>query len=324
LFVALALGLGGSSYGTEGTTEGAPTATTFVIGGLRAEPVPAPYSPNVWVEAVFVELDRSLTRELERRAGFKLSPPDGKTILTPEEKERLLAAIAKTPGARVIASLAVLTINGQQTQSEDVEELTFPTEYDTETINIGGSFGGQTNLISGEVFMVTPGNWEKRDVGIILNVTPTVSADGKMISLVLMPEVTDLVRWVNYGNEFYPINQPIFETRNVTTSVYVNDGETIVLGGLITDKTTTYQDKVPLLGSIPFIGRLFRTTAETSSKANLIIFVTARLITATGVELSAQRAVTEQQARHLEKKLRERKEEAGELAPGIGTTGIIE
>lgn len=245
-------------------------------------------------------------------------------IMTEPDFQFVWHAIDQKDWSDLLSAPRITTISGQQAQIEVVQEITYPTEYDTETINIGGGFGGQTNLISGEVFMVTPGNWEKRDVGIILNVTPTVSADGKMISLVLMPEVTDLVKWINYGTDFYPIQQPVFETRNLTTSVYVNDGETIVLGGLITDKTTTYEDKVPVLGSIPFVGRFFRTAIETSSKANLIIFVSARLITATGIELSEQRAVTEEQARHLQKRLRERKEEIGELAPGVGTTGIIE
>jgi len=249
-------------------------------------------------------------------------------IMTEPEFQFLWRAIDQKDWSDLLSAPRVTTIAGQQAQIEVVQEITYPTEYDTETINIGG-WGGTTNLVSGEIFMVTPGNWEKRDVGIILNVTPTVSADGKMITLVLLPEVSDLVRWINYGSgargpdgrELYPIYQPVFETRNVTTTVHVNDGETIVLGGLITDKTTTYQDKVPLLGSIPFIGRLFRTTAETSSKANLIIFVTARLITSRGTELAAERAIAEEQARHLGQRIRE---EVGDLVPEVGTTGITE
>lgn len=245
-------------------------------------------------------------------------------IMTEPDFQFIWRAIDQRDWSDLLSAPRITTISGQQAQIEVVQELTYPTEYDTETINIGGGWGGTTNLISGEVFMVTPGNWEKRDVGIILNVTPTVSADGKMISLVLMPEVTDLVSWINYGNEIYPINQPVFETRNITTSVYVNDGETIVLGGLITDKTTTYQDKVPLLGSIPFVGRFFRSTAETSAKANLVVFVTARLITSRGTEVAVERAFSAEQARQLEKRIRERKEEAGEIAPGVGTTGLIQ
>ncbi len=226
LFAALALGLGVLSFG-----EGVPSDVAAPAVSLGDAPAQAPEftlvpdQPNVWVEAVFVELDRKFTHELERRAGFKLSPPDGKTILTSEEKERLLAAIEKTPGARIISSLSALTINGQQTQSEDVEELTFPTEYDTETINVPA--GGHCPP-SGEVFMVTPGNWKKRDVGAILNVTPTI-LDEDRIALVLMPEITLLVEWINYGNETYPIMQPVFRTWNKTTTVIIPDGSSFVL-----------------------------------------------------------------------------------------------
>ncbi len=76
--------------------------------------------------------------------------------------------------------------------------------------------------------MVTPGNWEKRSVGTILNVTPTVMGDGR-IALVLMPEVTMLVDWKNYGNERYPIMQPMFRTWNKTTTVILPDGSCLVL-----------------------------------------------------------------------------------------------
>jgi general secretion pathway protein D len=245
-------------------------------------------------------------------------------IMTEPDFAFVWRAIDQRDWSDLLSAPRLTTISGQNAQIEVVQELTYPTEYDTETINIGGGFGGTTNLLSGEVFMVTPGNWQTRDVGIILNVTPTVSADGKMISLILMPEVTDLVRWINYGNEIYPIQQPVFETRQVTTSVHVEDGETIVLGGLITDKTTNYEDKVPLLGSIPFVGRFFRTTIETSSKANLIIFVTARLITSKGTELAAERPIREEQARRLQEELRKRTEETGEIAPETVGTGIIE
>lgn len=245
-------------------------------------------------------------------------------IMTEPEFQFVWHAIDQTDWSELLSAPRITTISGQQAQIEVIQELTYPTEYDTETINIGGGLGGTTNLISGEVFMVTPGNWETRDVGIILNVTPSVSADGKMITLLLMPEVSDLVKWINYGNEIYPIQQPIFETRNVTTSVHVNDGETIVLGGLITDKTTTYEDKVPFLGSVPFVGRFFRTHAQTSSKANLVVFVTARLITSRGTELAEERAISEAEKKRLEQRLRESKEEAGELSPGVGTTAIVE
>ncbi len=226
LCTALTLIFGEASFGAEPSPESpALEFTATSVESTMAEPAPEPEMPNVWIEAMFVELDGDASEELEGRLGFRLSPPDGKTILNAREREKLVAAIEEMRGSRIVASLSVLTISGQQTQSEDVEELTFPTEYDTETV---GTPAGGAPPISGEVFMVTPGNWEQRDVGAILNVTPSILRDDR-IALVLMPEVTLLAGWEDYGNKRYPIRQPIFRTWNKTTTVIIPNGSTFVL-----------------------------------------------------------------------------------------------
>ncbi|MBA2622123.1 MAG: type II and III secretion system protein [Chthoniobacterales bacterium] len=74
------------------------------------------------------------------------------------------------------------------------------------------------------------------------------------------------------------INQPIFSTRKVTTSVSVWDGQTVVLGGLMREDVQKTEDRTPIIGDIPLLGRLFRSNAEQHVKRNLIIFVTARLV----------------------------------------------
>jgi general secretion pathway protein D len=78
------------------------------------------------------------------------------------------------------------------------------------------------------------------------------------------------------------INQPIFSTRKVTTSVSVWDGQTVVIGGLIREDVQKVEDKVPLFGDIPVVGRLFRSQVDQHLKRNLIIFVTAKLINPAG------------------------------------------
>ncbi|MGI8437375.1 MAG: type II secretion system protein GspD, partial [Chthoniobacterales bacterium] len=74
------------------------------------------------------------------------------------------------------------------------------------------------------------------------------------------------------------INQPIFSSRKVTTSVSVWDGQTVVLGGLMREDVQKTEDRTPIIGDIPLVGRLFRTNAEQRLKRNLIIFVTAHLV----------------------------------------------
>jgi general secretion pathway protein D len=78
------------------------------------------------------------------------------------------------------------------------------------------------------------------------------------------------------------INQPIFSMRKVTTSVQVADGQTVVIGGLMREDVQKVEDKTPLLGDIPLVGRLFRSNIDQHVKRNLIIFVTARKVTPLG------------------------------------------
>ena len=75
---------------------------------------------------------------------------------------------------------------------------------------------------------------------------------------------------------------PVFSKRSVNTSLTIYDGYTVAVGGLMREDVQNVEDKVPILGDIPLIGRLFQTKAENRIKSNLIIFVTAQIIDATG------------------------------------------
>ena len=75
---------------------------------------------------------------------------------------------------------------------------------------------------------------------------------------------------------------PVFSVREIETEVTIYDGATVVLGGLARDEIKKIEDKVPILGDIPLIGRLFRSKGESRQKRNLLIFVTANLISPGG------------------------------------------
>ena len=82
-----------------------------------------------------------------------------------------------------------------------------------------------------------------------------------------------------------PMEQPFFHVRSVDSKVSVYPGATIVMGGLITEARKAMDDKIPFLGDIPFIGRLFRSHSEQTSKRNLLIFVTTRIVDGRGREM---------------------------------------
>ena len=135
----------------------------------------------------------------------------------------------------------------------------------------------------------TPSSFATREVGVILDVKPTV-AENTTIQLLLSPEVVDFEGFINYTSNAsaggtlvtFSIPQPIFNKRSIDTTVIIWDQETIVLGGLIREDKSKVNDKVPILGDIPFIGRLFQSKVEIATKRNLMIFLTATLVDPSG------------------------------------------
>lgn len=114
-------------------------------------------------------------------------------------------------------------------------------------------------------------------VGIQLNVVPQIADD--KISMVVHPVVTERIRdeSINVGTESAPrnINYPVIQTREAETRLLLNNGQTVAIGGLINDSRKEGVTKVPFLGDIPFLGRLFRRETTINSKVDLVIFLTA-------------------------------------------------
>jgi general secretion pathway protein D len=127
---------------------------------------------------------------------------------------------------------------------------------------------------------------------------PYVLSDGYTLNLTLIPSLTefegyDLVNGVaptaaaaavaGVANAVQlPVILPVFSVRQVLTTVNVWDGQTVVLGGLIASKITTEKDKVPVLGDVPLLGRLFQSQTKSSVKQNLMIFVTPTIVDPAG------------------------------------------
>ncbi|MGD9873028.1 MAG: hypothetical protein AB7T27_02040 [Kiritimatiellia bacterium] len=213
------------------------------------------------------------------------------SVLTNPEMQMVLHALQQKGGSDLLSAPRITTRSGVNAQIQVVQEIIYPTEFESEVITIDREVAGG-GTIQERLVTVTPGSFETRETGVILNVTPTVGPDGYTIDLTLVPEVSELVDWIQYGSVIdtdengnpvgYNIPQPIFSSRNVTTSIVVWDGATVVMGGLIREEMVTMEDKIPVLGDIPLLGALFRSKGEMSQKRNLLIFVTARLVDPAG------------------------------------------
>jgi len=241
-------------------------------------------------------------------------------LLTDPQFQVVVRALNQKKGVDLLSAPRVTTKSGQRAVIEIVREFRYPTQFDppqlpqtvgslTTRSETGGliPLGGASSV---PVTPTTPTHFETRNTGVTLEVEPVVGPDGVTIDLNLVPQVVEFEGFINYGSPILApsssflntvtgglinspqsvltpnvINQPIFSTRKATTSVSVWDGQTVVLGGLMREDVQKTEDRTPLLGGIPVVGRLFRTNAEQHIKRNLGIFVTARLITPGGQAL---------------------------------------
>ncbi|MDW8309844.1 MAG: hypothetical protein RMK20_10770 [Verrucomicrobiales bacterium] len=132
--------------------------------------------------------------------------------------------------------------------------------------------------------------------GPVLDVIPNVLSDGYTINLTLIPSLAEFAGYDNPqevlasgnlppGTVLVPTVLPRFTVRQVVTTVNVWDGQTVVLGGLLSDKVQSIKDKVPVLGDLPLLGRFFRSESKTTNKKNLVIFVTPTMIDPAGNRL---------------------------------------
>ena len=223
------------------------------------------------------------------------------SILSNPEFSVVLHALSNRSNTDMLSAPKVTARTGTTATIKTVTEYVYPTEYevkwpeesgDSNTVILQDGSSGSMMLPA-----VEPQEFNMREVGVILQVTPNVSSDGTRISLELQPTVVSDPSWKDYGYT-YPIDyrsgegfhltmeQPFFPVRSLATSVDIYNGCTVVMGGMIREERFTEEDKIPILGDIPLIGSLFRYKYEQSDKRNLLIFVTARLVDPAGREIT--------------------------------------
>lgn len=232
-------------------------------------------------------------------------------LLTNPQFQVVMRALNQKKGVDLLSAPRVTTKSGQRAVIEIVREFRYPTQFEPPQIpqTVGSTAGAAAGAAAIPITPTTPTAFETRNTGVTLEVEPVVGPDGVTIDLNLVPQVVEFEGFINYGSPIFAppatptvftnpitlvqtlilpnpnrvltpniINQPIFSTRKVTTSVSVWDGQTVVLGGLMREDVQKTEDRTPIIGDIPLVGRLFRSNAEQHIKRNLIIFVTARLM----------------------------------------------
>ena len=169
----------------------------------------------------------------------------------------------------------------QQNNSKVVSNPTIVTLNNAEAvINIGQEFPVPSYTYNEQRGSFEVSGFTYKPIGIILKVTPQVNARG-VIKLALEPEVSIQNGSTTFGGAG-GAQIPIIGTRKVKTQVSLKDGYTMGIGGLISSATSRGGTKVPILGDIPLLGRLFSSKSVNDEATNLLIFITAKTVSADG------------------------------------------
>ena len=201
-----------------------------------------------------------------------------------------IRAIDQADSADVMFCPRITTTNNYPATIKMVTKKYFPTDWEEAEVGTIASGGRDVPLFTSSIPEL-----EEDEIGVRLDVQPSISTNGRTITLPMKPSVREHVGWIDYS---YPvtvsveenvsetftniIRMPIFEERVVSTLVSCDDGETIILGGVVHDNSNSVDDQYPILGDIPLIGRLFQSKSKVSEKKNLLIFMTCRLINPDG------------------------------------------
>jgi general secretion pathway protein D len=311
--------LGGGTVGSGQTRTNADFIGT--VAGVNLPGVPAATGTNVTdiVTAGNRSGDGAINRNNidavlnnPNRTAQSASPAPGIAALTglfsDGQVQLIMRGLAQKKGTDLMTAPSITARSGEKALIEIIREFIYPTEYEPPELpnSIGGGGGGGLDGGLGGnagIFPVTPAtptSFETRNTGVTLEIEPTIGGNDFVIDLRFAPDIVEFEGFVNYGSPIQSpatdflgnpttvtitenrIEMPVFSSRRVTTALTIYDGYTVAVGGLMREDVQMVEDSVPVLGDIPIVGRLFQTKAENRIKSNLIIFVTAQIIDATG------------------------------------------
>ena len=141
-------------------------------------------------------------------------------------------------------------------------------------IKVGSQYPIPTYTYNEQQARLQVSGWEYKDIGIIFDVTPHVNSAG-FVTLEIAPTVTDILDYVTVENT----QLPRLSSESAITNVMIKDGQTLVIAGLIKNKTDDTKKRVPFLGDIPVVGKVFQKSNQNTTKTELLIFLTPHIIT---------------------------------------------
>ena len=166
----------------------------------------------------------------------------------------IVQAYEKDQDVHILSTPQILTLDNEEAEISVGQNVPYQTRSETSSANLDYS------------------TYEYKDVGVTLRITPQISQE-RFVRLKIFQEVTKLVQEVAQQSD-----RPTTLKRTAKTTVTVQDGHSVVIGGLIGDDITNTDYAVPCLGNIPFLGWLFKYQSSSRERRNLYIFITPRIV----------------------------------------------
>ena len=238
---------------------------------------------QVYIHAKIFEVSQSNLKDLGIKWGLSGGYSDDVSILTstfnmggsyfalPSEMTDILDIDAQNKGLGVGAMVNLLKQNGV------VDTLSEPTLLGINnvpsSIYVGKTKSIMTSSATGDnVNDVTRNTFTREDIGLTLNITPQIAEDNKvMLDIEAITEDVDLSDSSN-------VDRPTTTKREIKTASIVQNGESVIIAGLIKDYTSVTETKVPFLGDLPFMGALFRHENRNTDKINLVMILTPYIV----------------------------------------------
>ena len=180
--------------------------------------------------------------------------------------QSLLNSKATSDNLNIISSPSLMVLNNQKAKINVGQQVPIQTSTSSLPVSGGGVISSPSIALGSSI--------QYKDTGVTLEVTPRVNANG-MVNMKLKQIVSNVAAAPASG----VTSSATFDKKEIDSSVAVNDGETIVLGGLIADSTDNKNSGVPFLHGLPIIGSLFGNTGKTNDKTELVVLITPRVVT---------------------------------------------
>lgn len=207
--------------------------------------------------------------------GLSAITPGFSYVLRKADEVRLaINALAEDAQINVLSSPALMVLNNQTATIRVGDEVPVPTRQSISNIDPDAP---------------TVNEVEYRNTGVLLAVTPRLNANG-LVTMDIDQEVSNVAETTSSD-----IDAPTFLQRQISSSVAINSGETVVLGGLIRDQRSNNDSGIPVLHKLPVVGKLFGTTTRSAQRTELIVLITPRGVN----EPKDMRAITDEYQRKM-------------------------